>query len=146
MTAWDESLRARLAALADALAPADGRMPAASAVGVHTAGLDRVLGVRPDLDAPLRRAVTTGPTEPPADTLARLRRDDEPAWRALTTCVTGAYYMTPAVRRLLGYRGQEGVVVTSDDFVGWVSAGLLDPVLERGPVHRPDPRPTRGHA
>jgi hypothetical protein len=47
--------------------------------------------------------------------------------------------MTPAVRRLLGYGGQEGVLINSDDFFGWASTGLLDPVLERGPIGRSTP-------
>lgn len=122
--------RARLAELADALMPADDRMPAPSACGVPGTGLDRVLQVRPDLAAPLRAALAhEGPAR---DVLVALQAAAGPQWTALTTCVTAAYYMTPAVRRLLGYGGQEGVVVTGDEFIAWASEGLLDPVLERG--------------
>jgi hypothetical protein len=132
-TAWGGPARARLAEFADALVPAGGSMPAASEVGVHAEGLDRVLEVRPDLAEPLRRVVA-GDAADVLEALHRLQETDDDGWTALATCVTAAYYMSPTVRRLLGYSGQEGVVITSDDFFSWASSGLLDPVLERGPL------------
>jgi hypothetical protein len=137
---WDDADRAALAGLADALLPGGGGMPSASAADVPGAGLDRVLAVRPDLSDPLLAVVRAAGHEPAAEHLARLRATA--GWTVLTTAVAAAYYTTPAVRRLLGYAGQEGVLITADDFYGWAATGLLDPVLERGPVHRPTP--TRG--
>lgn len=136
---WDDPARRRLAELADVLLPAGGDMPAASDVDVHTTGTDRVLEERPDLAAPLRELVRRSADEPVDTFVAGLQLRDPAGWLVLTTCVAAAYYMTPAVRRRLGYAGQEGVLITAEDFYGWAATGLLDPVLERGPIHRPTP-------
>ena len=92
--------RRRLARLADALIPASDGMPAASHVEVHRSGADRVMALRADLVAPLRRALR------PDVALDALRRDDAEAFRALTTLVAAAYLTEPDVQRLLGYPGR----------------------------------------
>jgi hypothetical protein len=136
---WTEERTHRLGTLADALLPGGAGMPAATEVDVPTTGLQRVFAARPDLSPALAAVVDAYAGPAPADALTALRRQDAAAWTVLTTCVAAAYYMTPAVRRLLGYGGQEGVLITSDDFFGWASTGLLDPVLERGPIGRSAP-------
>jgi hypothetical protein len=57
---FDAAQRATFAALADVLVPAAEGMPAASAVDIAGAGLDRVLRARPDLEAPLSRILAIG--------------------------------------------------------------------------------------
>jgi hypothetical protein len=101
--------RRRLAELADALVPAGDGMPAASHVGVHGSGADRVLALRPDLLAPVRRALATGAS------VEELRRTDGEAFAALTSLVAAAYLTEPGVQRRLGYPGApEGTAGCSD--------------------------------
>ena len=136
---WTDDRTRRLGALADALLPGGAGMPAATEAAVPTSGVQRVFEARPDLSPALAAVVDACSGPDTADVLTRLRDQDAAGWAVLTTCVAAAYYMTPAVRRLLGYGGQEGVLITSADFFGWASSGLLDPVLERGPIGRPAP-------
>jgi hypothetical protein len=142
---WDDVARAGLAELADALLPGGAGLPSASAADVPATGIDRVLAERPDLSAPLLDVVLARQDRPATEYLTRLQQSDTARWTVLTTAVAAAYYMTPTVRRALGYAGQEGVLITADDFYGWAATGLLDPVLDRGPVHRPTPGPATVH-
>jgi hypothetical protein len=134
-----DELRQRLAVLADLLLPGSGTMPAAGAVDLAGAGIRQVLASRPDLRAPLEAVVASSSEQDARDFLRCLRSHDPGGWATLTTCVTAGYYMRPPVRQALGYAGQEGRVVTADEFVSWVTDGLLDPVISRGPLVREAP-------
>ena len=125
-----------LAALADLLIPASGQMPAASSVGVAQGQLDVVLKARPDLLPGLLRAwAITQDAEPQAalDTVSGL---DSAAYDAVRIVVAGGYYAHPGVRDLLGYTGQQPKVVRVDVIPEYVEEGLLERVLERGPLYR----------
>ena len=98
-------------------------------------GLRRALDLRPDLVAPLRDVLGRLGDEP-ARGLPDLPQADPLGWAALVACVFGGALTRPDVRRAIGYPGQEGRVIRAEDFTRWVEAGLLDPVLERGPVWR----------
>jgi len=132
-------VRRRLSAIADDLIPAAEGMPAASEVDVAGKQLDLVLRWVPDLLPHLLRAVSW--SEPPVSGIEWVRRlqvEDPDAERALTVAVAGAYYTHPEVRRLLGYPGQLAKPV----FIGYpeyATEGLLDAVLERGPIYREPP-------
>ncbi len=119
------ALRARLAGLADALVPAAGGMPAASEVGVAGVLLDRVLGVRPDLAAPLR-AVLERAGDDPVVTLDELARDDRPGLRALRWVAGGGYYLSDDVRARLDYPGTVATPVRALAFPEYLEEGLLD--------------------
>lgn len=93
-----------LAALAEVIVPAYGRMPSAGAIDLCHAPIDRVLAVRPDLAAPLRRLLADATGWEPRAWIEALERDDPPALRRLLEAVAGAYYMDARVRALLGYR------------------------------------------
>ena len=93
--------RAAFARLADELLPATGDLPAPSTLAIEQKWLDRALATRPDLEADLERALASGAT-------ARALHDDDPtAFFALGLMATGAYYLHPRVRRLIGYPGQK---------------------------------------
>ena len=49
---------------------------------------------------------------------------------------TGAYYLHPRVRRLIGYPGQKPDPAADDESDYWLRDGLLDPVIDRGPIWR----------
>jgi len=136
VTPVTDELRARLRAFADALIPAAHGMPAAGEVGVADGQLDRVLESRPDLLEPLRRALAQADAGNAERSLATIQEADPAAHDALLLTVVGGYYMHPRVRELLGYDGQVPVEIRPEIIPNYVEEGLLDPVLERGPIYR----------
>ena len=136
-----DSQRAALAAAADVLVPAGGGMPAASDAGVAGRGVDRVLAARPDLADPLRVVLhDIGPDTAERD-VGQLRESDAGAFRLLLDVVTAAYYLSPKVRRRLGYPGQRANEVFADQAEHDLRDGLLEPVVARGPIWRDPKRP-----
>ncbi len=125
---FDASERARLAGLADELIPATGDRPAPSAVGVAQGLLDRVLEARPDLGEPLRRALAV-PHCDAASLQSQLAESDPEARDALELVVAGAYYLSPEVRKAIGYPGQVARTLSGDSFPAYVEEGLLDHML-----------------
>ena len=139
MTDLSPSLRSTHAGLADALIPAAAGMPAASETGVTGKWLDRVLGARPDLEPELARVLAGAEGSEPADEIRRLERDDRAGFEILALVVVSAYYLNPKVRRLIGYPGQKATPPFPDESDYYLGDGLLDPVLQRGPVYRATP-------
>ncbi len=122
--------REAFARLADELLPATGDLPAPSSVGVSERWLDRALAARPDLAAPLERALAAGVSA------SELADADPEAFAALALLVPGAYYLHPRVRRLIGYPGQRPDPAADDESDHWLRDGLLDPVVARGEIWR----------
>lgn len=135
----DDEQRATLAALADELVPAALGMPAASEVDVQGEWVDRVLRARPDLGPNLLRTLDGARGQDPADVVHRLNEEDADGMATLGTVVTGAYYLHPRVRELLGYRGQPHAPASPGESDHYLRDGILDPVRARGPVYRPTP-------
>ncbi len=138
---FDQSLRSRLAAVADGLIPEADGMPAASSVDIGGRQLDQVLASRPDLASDLQRALDAAPDV--GDAIAwieKLRTEDASGYEALVTAVVGGYYMHPEVKRLLGYPGQTPEQVMIDPLPDYADEGLLERVYERGPIYRSTPR------
>jgi hypothetical protein len=134
--------RALLAALADVLIPADGEFPSASEAGVAADGLDQVLAVRPELREALRRVLAAARGRPAADVVAGLRRSDPAGYGALTEFVPGAYFLNPQVRQRLGYRGQTAQPI--EPHRDHLADGLIQSVIDRGPIYRPTPERAPG--
>ena len=137
LIAISDELRERLRQFADMLIPAAHDMPAASEVGVADKQLDAVLAVRPDLAAPLARALAEADPADYEGTLGRLLARDPEAHDALLLIIAGGYYIDPGVRRLIGYDGQQPVEVRPEIIPNYVEEGLVEPLLERGPIYRP---------
>jgi len=133
-------LRTVFKELADVLVPAHGKMPEASAVGAHEALLDDVLKHRPDIRDDLLRALTAVQGKEPRAAANDLFRKDAAAFNALGLAVSGAYYMSPRVRELLGYPGQESVSYDPYATPDYLTDGILERVVTRGPIYRPTPR------
>jgi hypothetical protein len=138
-----DELRARLRAFADALIPAAHGMPAASEVGVADGQLERVLAARPDLLDPLRRALRDAEPDDAERSLATIAAADPAAHDALVLAVVGGYYIHPRVRELIGYDGQVPVELQPGIVPTYEEEGLIEPVLERGPICRPVPADDR---
>ena len=135
----DETLRERLARVADGLIPEADGMPAPSSVDIGGRQLDVVLGSRPDLAGDLRRALEAADdVKVPIGWLEALRTQDTEGYEALVTVIVAGYYMHPDVKRLLGYPGQVPQPVSVDGFPDYM-AGLLERAYERGPIYRPTP-------
>ncbi|MXZ77018.1 MAG: hypothetical protein F4Z06_01925 [Acidimicrobiia bacterium] len=130
----------RLTALADVMLPAAHGMPAVSDVEAVESYLAQVLGWRDDLRQPLVRAVDAlDPTSFTVDRLMAFHEEDEDAYVALTSAVAACYYFSPVVRELIGYPGQVAKTYDPYAYTEWVAEGLLDPVVERGPIWREAP-------
>lgn len=97
--------RRRLRAAVDIIIPAEGRMPSASAVG----GVAYLEGMAAR-DAAFRTLLLDGLRALDARSMAQLEKADAPAGfvPALRDAVYEAYYSSPAVWKLIGYRFRSG--------------------------------------
>ena len=134
---FDSQERAVLAELADVLIPAGEGFPSASAAGVARDGLDHVLSFRPDLADGLKRLIAAARRRPAAAFVAELQRSDPAGFALLAEFVPGAYFLNPRVREALGYTGQKARPI--DPRSDHLDDGLLQSVIDRGPIHRPTP-------
>lgn len=136
---FSDSDRERLARFVDALIAGGAGFPSASEADVHTVWIDRALSARPDL-APLVRRVLQAPGEP-QDVLDRLKSEDEAAFDELGFIVAGAYLINPKIRKGFGYPGgvPEKNPAFPDEAEAYLDDGILDRVIERGPIYRPTP-------
>jgi hypothetical protein len=135
---FDAAQRAVLAGLADVLIPAGDGMPSASAAGVAKEGLNQVLAAVPSLGPKLADVLAGARGREPAEVVARLARTDPAAYGILTEVVTAAYFMNPDVGGAVGYTGQGPVPL--DPRVDYMEDGLLESVIQRGPIYRPTPK------
>ena len=135
----DEAFRSRLARIADVLVPAHREMPSAGSVGIAGDLLDKALRARPDLAADCRRAVTACADPPSPEALERLAVDDPSGFSALMVLVLGGYFISSEVRKLLHYAGQEALRIDIGELPDYIEEGLLDEVIDRGPIYRITP-------
>jgi len=129
--------RAMLDHLADVLIPAGDGFPSASAADVAGQWLDRVLKARPDLAAALKDLLSKAANRQPSEFVAELRASDAAGFGVLAEFAAGAYFMNPSVRRALGYAGQDARPI--DPHPDYLDDGLLQSVIDRGPIYRPTP-------
>lgn len=140
-TTLDPKLRATFAAIADVLIPEAEGMPSASQVGVHQEIVDRILGLRPDLREAFLRGLKASEGKDPADAASALNSGDPAALGAIGLVASAGYYMTPRVRELIGYQGQESRPEADPDATpDYVANGMLQQVIDRGPIFKPTPR------
>ncbi|PYM15917.1 MAG: hypothetical protein DME18_02930 [Verrucomicrobia bacterium] len=134
---FDAHERAGLAGLADILIPASEGFPSASEAGVAAEGLDQVLSFRPDVLSGLKNLLASSRGRPPAEVVAELQKNDPAGFGLLAEIVPGAYFLNPQVRAKLGYAGQGPKAI--DPHPDYLDQGLLQSVLDRGPIYRPTP-------
>ena len=136
----DDVLRGTFLALADALIPEAEGMPAASQVGVGGDNLERMLALRPDLRDAFMRGLRAAAGKPAAEAAQALNRDDQAALGAIGLVAAAGYYMSPKVRALIGYPGQESRPADPDATPEYVANGMLQQVIDRGPIFKPTPK------
>jgi hypothetical protein len=135
---FDFEERAVLAQLADVLIPAGEGFPSASDAGVARDGLDLVLSFRPDLADGLKRLIADAGRCPAAAFVAELPCSDPAGFALLAEFVPGAYFLNSRVREQLGYTGQNARPI--DPRPDHLDDDLVQPVIDRGPIHRPTPK------
>jgi hypothetical protein len=134
---FDAKERAVLGGLADVLIPAGEGFPSASEAGVAADGLDRVLTFRPDLAIGLKRILESARGRPAAEFVSGLQTNDPAGFGVLAELIPGAYFLNGQVRAKLGYRGQ--IQRPIDPRPDYLEDGLLQSVIDRGPIFRPTP-------
>jgi choline dehydrogenase-like flavoprotein len=146
-TTLDERQRTTLAALGDVLIPAHGRLPSWSEADPAGKWLDRALAARRDLVPRLADLLDRAADREPEEEARRLHAEERAAFDELALIVQGAYYMNLKVRKRIGFPGQGKRPPFPDEAEYDLRDGLLDPVVERGPVHKqppPAPAPNGG--
>jgi hypothetical protein len=135
---FDSDERSLLAALADVLIPAGEGFPAASDAGIAGEGLDQLLGYRPDLGPGLKKVLAVANGQPAAEIVAGLKTRDPAGFGLLAELVSGAYFLHPDVRTKLNYHSQGPRPI--DPRPDYLDDGLLQSVLDRGPIYRSTPK------
>ncbi|MGC4025203.1 MAG: hypothetical protein QM744_08660 [Mesorhizobium sp.] len=139
MSTLTDAERKTFAAIADYLIPEGEGMPSASQVGVPNEMLDKVVSVRSDLVEPLRRGLAAVADLDGHAGANKLNEEDGAAFHAISLAASGGYYMSPTVRQLIGYPGQESRPFDPDKTTEYLDDGLLQPVIDRGPIYRRTP-------
>jgi hypothetical protein len=134
-----------LAALADVIFPAAEGMPAASELDLTGEWVERALSAMPSgVEDDLVRVLADIP-DAAADAAAvvdRLGREQSADLDVLVSVISGAYYLHPTVRSLIGYPGQRPRALPAEevsDSPFYLLGGPLDRVRKRGPIYRPTP-------
>lgn len=120
-------------AVADVLIPSAIGMPSASEANVPETWINNALGYRPDLVPHFTRALEACKGKEPQVALVDLNATDTEAFDALGVLTSGAYFLNPDVKALLGYPGQIPVPA-QDDTETYLD--LLENVVDRGAVFR----------
>lgn len=129
-------LRTVFEGLADVLIAEGHGKPPASAIGIGRELLDRTLGTLPSFSRPLLGILEEAIDEDP-ESFARLLHSSRPTdFRVLATVTVGAYYLSPEVRRLIGYPGQVPAPLSIAGTPDYLTDGMLERVYERHPGYR----------
>ena len=102
--------------LFDWLVPGRGPSPAFSAADPDGGMIARVLALRPDLAGAPDRILAALPEAFGPDDIEAFAAADPPGFEALLELVFGAYFLSPAVRRAIGYDGQQALSLPRDGF------------------------------
>jgi len=124
-----------LARVGDHLMPAAHGMPSAAEI-VTDARVGFVLRSRPDLRDPLMTALRPELGDDIEVRLDFLATQEPDAEAALQLVIVAGYYTAATVRALLGYEGQIAKPVNALEYPTYLEEGLLDSVVDRGPIWR----------
>ncbi|MEO1190909.1 MAG: hypothetical protein AAFY02_04085 [Pseudomonadota bacterium] len=140
MSLVSDKHRSTFAGIADVLIPEAEGMPSATQAEVHGAILDRAVELRPDLREAFFRGLNKAADQDPQAAAETLNKEDPEALGAIGLLASAGYYMQPQVRDLIGYPGQENRPVDADSEPDYVTNGMLQAVIDRGPIYRPTPK------
>lgn len=132
----DENERELLREFVDIIVPSAGPHPSASEASVHLRWIDRGLNARPDLRETLL-ALARDCHRGDADTVIAHHAEADPETvDALLELVIACYYMSPKVRKQIGYRGQVATPILPDETEYYLRDDVLEPVSGRTPHWR----------
>lgn len=125
--------------LADLLCSGAGHpVPVPSACPEYPEKLDLALATRSDVFDALVAALEEASRQPDLEGWLRgLHQAHREVFDPLSAVLAGAYLMVPVVRAHVNYPGQGRNPAPYDQIAEELSSGILDPVIERGPIHRP---------
>ena len=124
--------------IADTLIPASGPNPKASAAEQFQPYLHLALAARADVFEVVLSAVHALAEVPDSglhDALKTMWAEDKFTFDPVSSVIAGAYFMTPQVKKLIGYPGQHRDPAGLEDAANELETGILDPVIERGPIY-----------
>lgn len=136
--ALTDAEREALIQVADVLVGDTGELPPPSAAPGFAAALDVALAARDDAFEDIVAAATAlyGEDGPALDSVRKLAADEPDTFQPLSAVLGGAYLLLPEVGRTIGYPGQVRSHPRFDEAAEEITNGILDPVIERGPVYR----------
>lgn len=139
MNTLSEQERDILSGIADYLIPEAEGMPSASQVNLGTELSEKVFAVRHDLVEPVKNALLKVQGLPGEEAAKKLAEVDPSGFQAITTVASAGYFMSPKAREALGYPGQESRPFDPEKTTDYLDDGLLQPVIDRGPIFKPTP-------
>jgi hypothetical protein len=122
------------ARMADILIPSAEGMPSATEAEIPSKWIDDALRYRPDLEQSFIRAISYGAKYEAKQAVEVLNKEDVEAFDTLGVLTSGAYFLNPIVKKLIGYPGQVPSPA-NDDVDKYIE--MLTRVVERGPIYRP---------
>ncbi|MFC9362979.1 hypothetical protein ACFTZB_41235 [Rhodococcus sp. NPDC057014] len=141
MTHLSEQERQTLWRVADVLIPATATRPGLRDADPDGLWLERALTARSDLvgalQAELARLETVPDLEP---AVIDLHESDRARFEVLATAVSGAYYLVPAVRELIGYPGQHRTPPRLEEAAEELSDEVFEAAMNYPGSYRPTPR------
>ncbi len=135
----DEMSEATFFAIADVMIPEFEGMPRAAEAEGASQILRRILALRPDLKEDFMRGLRAAAGRAPTEGARDLQKSDPAAYMAIGTVAAAGYYMSPSIRHLIGYPGQEKRAFDPDATPEYIDNGMLQAVVDRGPIYRPTP-------
>jgi hypothetical protein len=122
--------------LAEYMLPGTEQLPPAAQLDIAERGLDDVLSLRGDLLPEIQRGLRAISGLEPGAALTRLSATDAVAAAAIRTAILASYYADESVRAALGYPGAQAHPYDPDSTPEYVTNGMLDEVIRRGPIWR----------
>ena len=101
--------------------------------------LDDVLDFRPDIVEAFLRGLSAINAADLSVSVNTLYKVDPEAFSAISLAASGGYYMTPKVRDIIGYPGQESVTYDAHAVPDFLLNQQLENVTRRGPIYRSTP-------
>jgi hypothetical protein len=129
-----------LLAVADVLIPQGRGRPNATAAPGYESKLEICLAARRDVIERVAEILTELSTAGDLETSLRSLDADRPSDLAvLGNIVAAAYFMIPEVAATTGYVAPHRNPAAYDEAVNELASGILEPVIDRGPVYRVAP-------
>lgn len=129
---------ATAAAVADALCWSDGvPAPRPSQCTEFEAALNVAVSARLDVFNHVAQSLASAANvSDRAGWLRSLAKSQPGVFASLSNVLAGAYLMVPAVRSAVGYPGQGHNPAPPSQIGDELAGGILDPVVDRGPIYR----------